>query len=111
LPSGDSGSIPVRTIIVEPGRLDGLDENYDIIYTDAVLEHMPPAEQQRVVKVLASHLLAGGILVLLIDLTGPTPDNPTHEVVEINDLHSTLGECGLHCQDGRGRFWSIWKRP
>jgi len=102
--------IPVRTIIVEPGRLDGL-ETYDIIYTDAVLEHMPPAEQQRAVKVLANHLLAGGILVLLIDLTGPTPDNPTHEVVDINDLHSTLDECGLRCQDGRGRFWSIWKRP
>ena len=102
--------LPVRTVIIEPGRLDVL-ENYDIIYSDAVLEHIPRHEQQRVVKVLGDHVSAGGMLVLLVDLSGPTPENPTHEVVDINRLHSTLEGCGLRCQDGRGNFWSIWRRP
>jgi SAM-dependent methyltransferase len=101
--------IPVRTIIVKPGHLDDL-EHYDIIFTDAVLEHMPPDEQLRVVRVLGLHVSAGGMLVLLVDITGPTPANPTHEVVDIDVLHSILDECGLRCEVGRGKFWSIWRR-
>ena len=101
--------LPVRTIIKEAGCLDGL-ENYDIIYTDAVLEHMPYWEQQRVVKALGDHVSAGGILVLLVDLSGPTAENPTHEVVDIDLLHSTLEGTGLRCQEGRGKFWSLWQR-
>jgi SAM-dependent methyltransferase len=101
--------IPVRTVIVEPGHLDGL-EDYDIVFTDAVLEHLPPDEQRRVVRLLGSHVTAGGLLVLLVDMSGPTRANPTHEVVHIDVLHSILDECGLRCQDGRGKFWSIWRR-
>jgi 2-polyprenyl-3-methyl-5-hydroxy-6-metoxy-1,4-benzoquinol methylase len=103
-------NLPIRTIIVEPGNDLKRLESYDVIYTDAVLEHMPPAEQLRVTKILGTLLRPAGVLVFLVDLGGPTPENPTHEVVDIDLLHSTLSDLGLHCQEGKGNFWSIWRR-
>ncbi len=102
--------LPIETKIVEPGQLDDLGD-YDIIFTDAVLEHMPPAEQDRVVRILGHRLRPGGVLILLVDISGPTPQNPTHAFVDIHALHAALDEAGLQCQIGRGIFWSVWSRP
>jgi SAM-dependent methyltransferase len=101
--------IPVQVQIVEPGHLDELVEQ-DIIFSDAVLEHLAPAEQERVLKILAKQLAPGGTLVLLVDLSGESKHNPTHAPVDIHRLHAVLGNEKLSCRLGEKSFYSIWDR-
>jgi 2-polyprenyl-3-methyl-5-hydroxy-6-metoxy-1,4-benzoquinol methylase len=83
---------------------------YDIVYTDAVLEHLPPPLQNEAASALGRAVGPGGLLVFLVDLSGPTPEDPMHHEVDIRKLHELLTASGLSCQDGLHRFCSIWRR-
>lgn len=83
---------------------------YDIIYSDAVIEHLPPAMQVEAIEAIASAINEGGMLALLIDLSGQTERDPMHFHVDIADLHHRLAAAGLKCQSGRDIFCSIWRR-
>jgi protein-L-isoaspartate O-methyltransferase len=83
---------------------------FDIIYTDAVLEHLPQNLQAEATTALARAVAPGGVLLYLVDLSGPTAKFPMHHVVDIAGLHSILDSEGLRCETGRRTFCSIWRR-
>ena len=94
----------VADVIHLPGR-------YDIVYTDAVIEHLPHALQVDATKAIGKAVDAGGLLIFLVDLSGPTVDDPMHHHVNIAELHDLLHAEGLRCEAGSNEFCSIWRRP
>jgi 2-polyprenyl-3-methyl-5-hydroxy-6-metoxy-1,4-benzoquinol methylase len=86
-----------------PGR-------YDAVFTDAVLEHLPPPLQEEAASALGRAVAPGGVLAFLVDTSGPSEKYPMHHHVDLRALHRRLAESGLRCQAGRGRYWSIWRR-
>lgn len=84
---------------------------YDIIYTDAVLEHLPQSLQIEATKAMARVLDKDGLLIFLVDLSGPSEEDPMHHDVDIRELHDHLRSEGLHCEEGYQKFCSIWRRP
>jgi SAM-dependent methyltransferase len=83
---------------------------YDIVYTDAVLEHLPRPLQVRATIAIGQAVEKGGLLIFLVDLSGPTEDDPMHYDVDIRELHYHLASSGLRCEDGYHKFCSIWRR-
>jgi 2-polyprenyl-3-methyl-5-hydroxy-6-metoxy-1,4-benzoquinol methylase len=83
---------------------------YDIVYSDAVIEHLPPTQQVEAIRAIGRAVDAHGLLVILIDLSGPTVEDPTHYEVDIRALHDCLFAEGLYCEDGHLKFCSIWRR-
>jgi 2-polyprenyl-3-methyl-5-hydroxy-6-metoxy-1,4-benzoquinol methylase len=102
-------ALKVTAIEAEADRIY-LPGKYDIVYSDAVIEHLPPALQVEAVKAIGQAVDAGGLLVLLIDLSGPTKEKPMHYEVDIGALHEHLHVAGLHCENGHHTFCSIWRR-
>jgi 2-polyprenyl-3-methyl-5-hydroxy-6-metoxy-1,4-benzoquinol methylase len=84
---------------------------YDIVYTDAVIEHLPHLLQIEATKAIGQAVDAGGLLIFLVDLSGPNADNPMHYEVDIRELHDYLFASGLRCDDGYHDACSIWRRP
>ncbi|MBN1491115.1 MAG: methyltransferase domain-containing protein [Phycisphaerae bacterium] len=101
--------LPVSMIEAKVDRID-IPGQYDIVYTDAVVEHLPPVVQAEAVEALAGAVRAGGLLVLLIDLSGPSDDAPMHYDVDISGLHRLLDRAGLNCDRGVSSFCSLWRR-
>jgi 2-polyprenyl-3-methyl-5-hydroxy-6-metoxy-1,4-benzoquinol methylase len=100
--------IPVKMIQTVPSKLV-LTEEYDLIFSNAVMEHLadpftPTAE-------LARHIAPGGLLILLVDITGEEEDMPMHRNVDIIRIHEVIAEAGLVNLEGKNMFWSIWSRP
>lgn len=83
---------------------------YDIVFSDAVIEHLPAALQVEAIKAIGQAVDAGGLLVLLIDLSGPTEKEPMHFNVDIGELHDHLQAAGLRCDEGLRLSRSIWRR-
>jgi SAM-dependent methyltransferase len=84
---------------------------YDIVYTDAVIEHLPPPLQREATCAIASAIAGNGLLVFLVDLSGPTPEDPMHHEVDIAALHHLLAARQLKCESGLNSFCSVWTRP
>ena len=83
---------------------------YDIVYTDAVIEHLPQSLQIEATKAMAQAVDKDGLLIFLVDLSGPTEEDPMHHAVNIRELHDHLRSAGLRCDDGYHKFCSIWRR-
>jgi hypothetical protein len=84
---------------------------HDIVFTDAVLEHLPPSLQVDATKAIARAIGKGGLLIFLVDLSGPTEADPMHHDVNIGELHAHLSLSGLRCEHGPHKACSIWRRP
>ncbi len=100
--------LPVRIQLTTPGVLE-LQENYDVVFTDAVLEHLD--DPYTPTRTLADHLNPGGTFVMLVDLSGEEEDMPMHKDVDVVRLHAVLEESGLVNTYGRHTFASLWTRP
>jgi 2-polyprenyl-3-methyl-5-hydroxy-6-metoxy-1,4-benzoquinol methylase len=100
--------LPIRMLQTVPGVLD-LTETYDIIFTDAVMEHLD--DPLTPTGILCDHLSPGGVLIMLVDLAGEEEDMPMHKDVDILQLHKVPEGRGLECLYGRHQFASIWKKP
>lgn len=100
--------LPVTMVKTEPGKLS-LDREYDIIFTDAVMEHL--ADPLTPAAELAAHLAKGGNLIMLVDLAGEEHDMPMHADVDIVRLHKVLLDAGLENTHGLNSFCSIWAKP
>lgn len=87
-----------------------LPESYDIIYTDAVWEHLKPDQQLSYASKLASYVNNNGLLIFLVDLSGHTNEMPMHFDVNIVEVHNKLTQSGLKCLVGQNTFASIWER-
>lgn len=85
-------------------------KKYDVIFTDAVIEHLPQDQQISYVNKLSFYINDGGLFIPLIDLSGKEESMPMHNNVNIFQLHSILESNGLSCLYGRNTFSSIWKK-
>jgi 2-polyprenyl-3-methyl-5-hydroxy-6-metoxy-1,4-benzoquinol methylase len=85
-----------------------LPHEYDIIFTDAVFEHLDPQQQLRYAKKLTSYLADGGMIVFLVDLGGHEENMPMHYDVDIKSLHNVFEESGLKNLVGVNSFASVW---
>jgi 2-polyprenyl-3-methyl-5-hydroxy-6-metoxy-1,4-benzoquinol methylase len=100
--------VEIEMITSNPDRLT-LEKSYDVIFTDAVFEHLIHPEQ--VLEELLAHLKPGGTFVFIVDLSGPTENDPEHRHVDIDHLHGIIERSGCECSLGRGKFASVWLRP
>lgn len=101
-------NLPIKAICSEPGNLV-LEKTYDIIFSDAVLEHV--IDPEGVVDKLCKHLNDGGLLILLVDLAGHAEDYPMHQDIDIRKLHEVVKTNGLMNVAGENTFCSIWRKP
>jgi 2-polyprenyl-3-methyl-5-hydroxy-6-metoxy-1,4-benzoquinol methylase len=100
--------LDIEMLTSNPDRLE-LERSYDVIFTDAVFEHLIDPEQ--VLDELLAHLNPGGTFVFIVDLSGPTENDPEHRHVDIDRLHGMIERAGCACTCGRGKFASVWPRP
>jgi SAM-dependent methyltransferase len=99
--------VRIELLTSNPDRLV-LEKSYDVIFTDAVFEHLIDPEQ--VLEELLAHLNPGGTFVFIVDLSGPTENDPEHRHVDIERLHGMIERAGCTCSLGRGKFASVWLR-
>lgn len=100
--------LDVEVLLVPPGELPSIPGSYDVVFSDAVFEHL--VDPEGTARVLARSLAPGGFFALLVDLEGENPDVPMHREVEIGALHAALEDEGLVAAFGRGGFASGWRR-
>ena len=101
--------LDVRMLALPPDRIE-IPGRYDLIFTDAVIEHLPPHLQIAATERLAQALEPHGALIFIVDLSGPSADEPMHYRVDICELHDRLARAGLACDEGHRSFYSIWFR-
>lgn len=97
----------IKTLIIPQGDFS-FEEKYDMIFSDAVIEHLPQSQQEIYVRKLSSYLNKNGSLYLIIDLEGENPDMPMHFNVDIIKLHSILEFENMTCVYGKNNFSSRW---
>ena len=102
--------LPVTPIEAQAGVIH-IPGQYDIVYTDAVIEHLPETLQIEATRALGVAVAAKGLLIFLVDLSGPTEEDPMHHEVDIVALHRLLTDAGLNCEDGQNTCCSLWHRP
>jgi 2-polyprenyl-3-methyl-5-hydroxy-6-metoxy-1,4-benzoquinol methylase len=100
--------LPIKVITSSPDVVK-LEEDYDVVFTDAVFEHLIDPEQA--LRELLAHIRPGGLFVFLVDLSGPTVDDPQHRYVDIERLHGLIEQASFTCGGGRGTFASLWRKP
>lgn len=97
----------INCVAAIPGKIS-IPGRFDIVFTDAVIEHFPTALQIEATEALAR--ATDDYLIYLVDLSGPTPQQPMHYHVNIRDLHQRIEAQGLRCNSGFNTFCSIWRR-
>lgn len=100
--------LPVTMIHGEPHDFT-LPQQYSVIFTDAVWEHLDPEKQIYYAYKLSDYLINGGILCMLVDLSGKSATMPMHYDVDIVAVHNALAQT-MNCIFGRNTFASIWIR-
>lgn len=101
--------LDVEVLLVPPGEPPRLGGTWDLLFSDAVLEHVPDPEATA--RTLARALSPGGFLALLVDLEGENPEIPMHREVDVAAVHAALEAEGLLAEFGKGAFASGWRRP
>lgn len=100
--------IPINVIISDPLSLPRLNGNlYDIIFSDAVLEHVNNPES--VIEILCKHINKKGLLILLIDLSSDDKFH-MHKHVDIYRINTIIKNNGLSNISGENTFCSIWSK-
>ena len=87
-----------------------LTDTYDIIYHDAVIEHIPEDRQIPYIKKMVDALNPGGLYIQIIDLAGEDPDMPMHFKVDIISIFRELEKMGLTKIQTNGHFASVWSK-
>lgn len=105
----NKNNIDINTIII-PQTDFTLPDTYDIIFTDAVIEHLESNQQSRYIKKLIDYVNKDGLFIPLIDLEGNTAEMPMHFNVDIKKLHEIIELNGGYCLSGRNEFSSVWKK-
>lgn len=101
--------ISMRMIEAKPG-IFALDGVYDIVFSDAVIEHLVPGDQEMATSAMCDAVGSSGLLIYLVDLCDDYESYPMHAKVEIRALHGQIAMRGFENVFGRDRFCSIWRR-
>lgn len=99
--------MPVKIIVAAPDRLE-LTEDYDIIFSDAVIEHL--ADPYETVAYLSRHVRPSGLLILLVDAAAESVDMPMHRNIDLYRLHAIVEDNGFDNELGQNAFCSIWRK-
>ncbi len=100
-------NLPIKIIINDPHAQVKLSDSYDIIFSDAVLEHVDDPEDK--VDILCKHLSENGLLILLVHLDN-SGDFYMHNNINIYNVHMAIKKNGLFNICGENTFCSIWKK-
>lgn len=100
-------NLPIKTICADPAGFK-LDDQYDIIYSDAVLEHVK--DPAAAVENLCLHTAKDGVIIHHIDLHGNTPDMPMHKDINVKQLHAIIEKLGFANMTGKNKSFSIWRK-
>ena len=98
--------LPVTPIEAQAGVIH-ITGRYDIVYTDAVIEHLPETLQIEATRALGAAVAPKGLLIFLVDLSGPTEEDPMHHEVDIVALHGLLTNTRMNCEDGLNTCCSL----
>jgi 2-polyprenyl-3-methyl-5-hydroxy-6-metoxy-1,4-benzoquinol methylase len=101
--------LDVETVVIPEDGFT-LPAFYDVIFTDAVWEHLPPEKQVSYLFQLMGYLKSHGLFYFLVDLSGHTEQMPMHFNVDIRVLHDNLTKWGLQCLYGKYTFASVWRK-
>jgi 2-polyprenyl-3-methyl-5-hydroxy-6-metoxy-1,4-benzoquinol methylase len=101
--------IDIKTIIIPQDHFS-LPEKYDIIFTDAVIEHLLPQQQEDYFYQLCKYLNKGGLLISIVDLAGEEEIMPMHFNVDINKVFRILEKCGMVNIYNNQNFATIWRK-
>ena len=101
--------LPIRIICASPDLIE-LRGTYDLVYTDAVIEHLPPRRQEEAVRSLCRLLSPGGLVIMLVDIRGTSSVLPMHTNVDIQGLHEILNAEQFVNVSGTGTCCSIWRK-
>lgn len=101
--------LDIKTHIIPQDDFE-LGEKFDIIFSDAVIEHLPSEQQIRYVNKLANYMNIGGIMILLIDLSGHEEELPMHFDVNIFEIFNELSKSGLSQIRNFNNFATIWRK-
>jgi 2-polyprenyl-3-methyl-5-hydroxy-6-metoxy-1,4-benzoquinol methylase len=96
--------------VVIPEEGFTLPSYYNVIFTDAVWEHLPPDKQVSYLFQLMGYLKNHGLFYFLVDLSGHTAEMPMHFDVDIRLLHDNLLKWGMVCLFGKYSFASVWRK-
>jgi tetratricopeptide (TPR) repeat protein len=99
--------LPIHVLCSNPSNLK-LEKNFDIIFSDAVIEHV--IDPEGVVYSLCHHINEGGLFILLVDLSGNSKQFPMHRNINLYEIQSIVRRNGFTNVAGDGTFCSIWKR-
>jgi len=103
-------NLDIDTIII-PQDSFKFETNFDIIFSDAVWEHLNPELQIGYLIDLDPYIRINGILVLLIDLSGENQNMPTHYDVDVVKICNTIKNLGYNNIWGDNTFASVWHKP
>jgi 2-polyprenyl-3-methyl-5-hydroxy-6-metoxy-1,4-benzoquinol methylase len=101
--------LPITVQVALPER-PTIAGKYDIVYSDAVLEHLAPEKQIFAIDAMSGAVTVGGLLIVLVDLSGPTRGNPTHSAVDVNVVHGRIEGHGFSNVAGNRHFCSAWRK-
>lgn len=85
-----------------------IEGSYDVIFTDAVIEHIEENKQISYIRKLSRCVNTNGMMCLIVDLEGKNDKMPMHFNVNIINIHNTLEQSHMVCVYGRNTFSSIW---
>jgi predicted O-methyltransferase YrrM len=89
-----------------------LDRQYNIIFTDAVWEHLPPEKQESYIDKLAAAVEPGGLLVFIVDVDGAVDDRPMHYTVDMEKMFEIIQGQGMTSRfiHSYKNFASVWEK-
>lgn len=98
---------PISAIKSDPVKL-ALSQNFDIIFSDAVLEHVIHPEET--IDHLCGKINSGGLFILLVDLSGHTEGTPMHRDINIRGIHDIFRKNKFVNEYGENGFCSAWRK-
>ena len=86
------------------------DKTFDLVFSDAVWEHLTPQVQIDYLRKLDMYVNDNGLVTLIIDLSGENPKMPMHYNVDIVKICSTMKSMGYTNIFGDNQFASVWHK-
>lgn len=90
--------------------VDILDGKYDVIISDGFLQYLDSNSQEHITQSMISMVSKNGLLCLLVDISGESPESPLKKSVDILKIHSILEQSDMVCIYGKNTFSSLWKK-
>lgn len=102
-------NVDIDTILI-PQDTFSFDKTFDIVYSDAVWEHLDPQTQIDYLHKLDKYINQNGLLILIIDLSGENEDMPMHYNVDIAKVCNTMKSLGYNNLWHDNNFATVWHK-